>query len=138
MILNLAITAAFALVKPSQPVNTRLALSGHHAASSAMSRRTALGTIAVSAAATSAPAMAYDPTEFIKGRKINKIDINSAKPEDYKSLPGVYPRTAQLLATHGPYTSVTDALKIPELAEEEKALIETYIPKLTVKPPQRK
>ena len=55
-----------------------------------------------------------------------KIDVNNAFVTDYKQLPGMYPRAAGLIASHGPYNSVGDLFKIDSANDHDKQLFKKY------------
>ncbi|WP_414512534.1 photosystem II complex extrinsic protein PsbU [Synechococcus sp. F70.1] len=51
------------------------------------------------------------------------IDVNNTILRNYRQLPGFYPTLARILVKNAPYKSLEDMLKIPELTEQQKALI---------------
>uniref|UniRef100_A0A7S2PCA6 Photosystem II 12 kDa extrinsic protein n=1 Tax=Skeletonema marinoi TaxID=267567 RepID=A0A7S2PCA6_9STRA len=67
----------------------------------------------------------------------NKIDINGAIIVDYMQFPGMYPRAAGKIASHGPYANVRDLYKIPGLSSHDIAMFDKYKKELTVLPPGR-
>ena len=56
---------------------------------------------------------------------------------DYKQFPGMYPHAAGMIASHGPYSTVSDIYKIPGLTENDKKVFKKYENELTVLPPGR-
>jgi len=51
------------------------------------------------------------------------IDVNNTILRNYRQLPGFYPTLARILVKNAPYNSLEDMLRIPELTEQQKALI---------------
>ncbi|ABD00237.1 photosystem II 12 kDa extrinsic protein PsbU [Synechococcus sp. JA-3-3Ab] len=51
------------------------------------------------------------------------IDVNNTILRNYRQLPGFYPTLARILVKNAPYNSLEDMLQIPELTEQQKALI---------------
>ena len=47
-----------------------------------------------------------------------KVDINTARMEDYKEMTGMYPTVADKIASNGPYKSVKDIYKIRDFTGE--------------------
>lgn len=56
---------------------------------------------------------------------------------DYKQFPGFYPHAAGMIASHGPYNTVSDIYKIPGITANDKAIFKKYEKELTVLPPGR-
>lgn len=67
----------------------------------------------------------------------SKIDLNNAMIVDYMSLQGMYPRVAGIIASHGPYKSVSDVYKLPQMTQADKDIMRKYERELTVLPPGR-
>ncbi|OSX69413.1 hypothetical protein BU14_1541s0001 [Porphyra umbilicalis] len=105
----------------------------------AVSRRAALtgaAAAALAAMAGSLPAMAeteYANVPFLGGSDI--IDINNANVRAYAKYPGMYPTVAGILATNGPYESVSDVFKIPGLTERQVNTLKKYQDKLVALTP---
>ena len=55
-----------------------------------------------------------------------KLDLNNALVTDYKRLQGMYPHAAGLIASNGPYNSVSDLYKLPGATDQDKALFTRY------------
>lgn len=67
----------------------------------------------------------------------DKVDLNSAFVGDYKYFQGMYPHAAGMIASHGPYKTVKDIYKIPNLTDNDKLLFQKYEKFFTVNPPGR-
>jgi photosystem II PsbU protein len=52
-------------------------------------------------------------------------------------FPGMYPKAAGKIASHGPYTAVTDIYKIQGLTTHDKEMFQKYEKYFTVNPPGR-
>jgi len=52
-------------------------------------------------------------------------------------FPGMYPTAAGKIASNGPYPSVADIYKIPNLTENDKKMFKKYESELTANPPGR-
>jgi photosystem II PsbU protein len=68
---------------------------------------------------------------------VGKVDVNNAAITDYKQFPGMFPRAAGLIASHGPYDSVRDIFKIPEATENDKKMFKQYAKDFIALPPSR-
>ena len=66
-----------------------------------------------------------------------RIDVNNALVTDYKTLPGMYPHAAGLIASNGPYNTVQDLMKIPQATSRDKELFTKYRAELIALPPGR-
>ena len=66
-----------------------------------------------------------------------KIDVNNALITEYKQFPGMYPHAAGLIASHGPYRSVSDLMKIDGATDRDKELFRKYKAELVAMPPGR-
>jgi photosystem II PsbU protein len=114
-----------------------------------LSRRHAMGALAGAAFAPAAYGKQTKSASFINDgipeREIveqqlnlgDRVDLNNSPVTDYKRFPGMYPRIAGLLASHGPYRSVQDAYKVPGLSNEDKLVIQKNFDKFAVLPPGR-
>jgi photosystem II PsbU protein len=52
-------------------------------------------------------------------------------------FPGMFPHAAGKIASHGPYSSVKDIYKIPDLTKNDIALFKKYESSFTTIPPGR-
>ena len=66
-----------------------------------------------------------------------KIDVNNALVTDYKTLQGMYPHAAGLIASNGPYNSVRDLNNIPGVTPNDRKLFAKYSDQFTALPPTR-
>ena len=66
-----------------------------------------------------------------------KIDVNNALVTDYKTLQGMYPHAAGLIASNGPYNSVRDLNNIPGVTPNDLKLFAKYSDQFTALPPTR-
>jgi len=66
----------------------------------------------------------YTNIEYLGGS--NKVDINNANIQAYRQFPGMFPTACGWIGTHGPWATVSDMLKDPELPENLKAIIQKY------------
>nr|C0HJG3.1 RecName: Full=Photosystem II extrinsic protein U, chloroplastic; Short=PsbU; AltName: Full=Photosystem II 12 kDa extrinsic protein; Short=PS II complex 12 kDa extrinsic protein; AltName: Full=Protein PYP2; Flags: Precursor [Neopyropia yezoensis] len=104
-----------------------------------VSRRAALtgaAAAALAAVAGSLPALAeteYANVPFLGGSVI--IDINNANVRAYAKYPGMYPTVAGLIATNGPFETVSDLYKIPGLTDLQIATLKKYEDKLVALTP---
>lgn len=104
-----------------------------------VSRRAALtgaAAAALAAVAGSLPALAereYANVPFLGGSDI--IDINNANVRAYAKYPGMYPTVAGIIATNGPFESVSDLFKIPGLTDLQIATLKKYQDKLVALTP---
>lgn len=104
-----------------------------------VSRRAALtgaAAAALAAVAGSLPALAeteYANVPFLGGSDI--IDINNANVRAYAKYPGMYPTVAGIIATNGPFESVSDLFKIPGLTDLQIATLKKYEDKLVALTP---
>lgn len=104
-----------------------------------VSRRAALtgaAAAALAAVAGSLPALAeteYANVPFLGGSDI--IDINNANVRAYAKYPGMYPTVAGLIATNGPFETVSDLYKIPGLTDLQIATLKKYEDKLVALTP---
>jgi len=62
----------------------------------------------------------------------DRIDLNNANLAAFMECPGFYPTLAQLIANNGPYHSVEDVLKLPDLTERQKQLLKANLGNFTV------
>jgi photosystem II PsbU protein len=61
-----------------------------------------------------------------------KIDLNNANIIAFTDCRGFYPTLAKLIITNGPYLQVEDVLNIPELSDQQKDLLTSYLDRFTV------
>jgi photosystem II PsbU protein len=64
-----------------------------------------------------------------------KIDLNNANLAAFTDCPGFYPTLAKLIVQHGPYENPKDALKIPDLTEQQQKLIQLNLEHFTATAP---
>eukprot|EP00307_Rebecca_sp_RCC1486_P012691 CAMPEP_0119406868 /NCGR_PEP_ID=MMETSP1335-20130426/1031_1 /TAXON_ID=259385 /ORGANISM="Chrysoculter rhomboideus, Strain RCC1486" /LENGTH=175 /DNA_ID=CAMNT_0007430961 /DNA_START=32 /DNA_END=560 /DNA_ORIENTATION=- len=141
--LTTAVVVALALVSGPAPPATK----SKPATSPLVSRRSALAASALLANSLVQVAVAGDASmntripddEVVEAQlpRSNKIDLNNAIVVDYKALPGMYPRVAGIIASHGPYTKVSDVYQLPEMTQGDKDMMRKYEKELTVLPPGR-
>lgn len=101
-----------------------------------MSRRAALAAGLAAAASVVLPVSAereYANVGFLGGSDV--IDINNANVRAYLKLAGMYPTLAGKIVKYGPYKTVDDLYKLPELSENQKALLDKYKGNLTALEP---
>jgi photosystem II PsbU protein len=66
-------------------------------------------------------------TEFGK-----KLDLNNSGVRNFREYPGLYPTLARLIIKNAPYEKVEDVLKISDLTEAQKKLLQANLDKFTV------
>ncbi|WP_341738348.1 photosystem II complex extrinsic protein PsbU [Microcoleus sp. CAWBG640] len=66
-------------------------------------------------------------TEFGK-----KLDLNNSGVRYFREYPGLYPTLARLIIKNAPYEKVEDVLKISDLTEAQKKLLQANLDKFTV------
>jgi photosystem II PsbU protein len=64
-----------------------------------------------------------------------KLDLNNANLKAFTDCPGFYPNLASAIVTHGPYDKVEDVLAIPDLTDQQKALLQANLDAFTANPP---
>lgn len=57
---------------------------------------------------------------------------------EYTSLPGMFPHAAGKIASHGPYKTVADIYKIPNLTDHDRQMFKKYEHLFAVNPPGRR
>eukprot|EP00419_Tripos_fusus_P004042 CAMPEP_0172671208 /NCGR_PEP_ID=MMETSP1074-20121228/10775_1 /TAXON_ID=2916 /ORGANISM="Ceratium fusus, Strain PA161109" /LENGTH=189 /DNA_ID=CAMNT_0013488223 /DNA_START=63 /DNA_END=632 /DNA_ORIENTATION=- len=91
---------------------------------------------ALALAPTSANAIVdYDAIKYLGGS--DKVDLNNANVQAYRQFPGMYPTAAGQIATHGPYSKVTDIYDIPGLEEKLKDIMKKYEKNFVCLPPNQ-
>mmetsp|Transcript_7468 Transcript_7468/g.13261 ORF Transcript_7468/g.13261 Transcript_7468/m.13261 type:complete len:148 (-) Transcript_7468:281-724(-) len=73
----------------------------------------------------------YANVGFLGGSDV--IDINNANVRVYQKYPGLYPKIAAEIVSHGPYESVADLYKL-DLSEGQKETLKKYEKNLTALP----
>ncbi len=63
-----------------------------------------------------------------------KLDLNNSNLSEFCQFPGFYPTLASLIVKNSPYETVEDVLKIPDLTQEQRDLLEANIGDFTVSP----
>ena len=66
-----------------------------------------------------------------------KVDMNNAGIVEYKEFPGMYPRVAGIVCSHGPYKNVKQFYSIPGLTARDKTVFKKYETSFTALPPGR-
>lgn len=61
----------------------------------------------------------------------DRVDVNNAAINEYMQFRGMYPNAAGKIASNGPYGSVKDIYKIPNLTENDKKVFKMYEKDLT-------
>lgn len=103
-----------------------------------VTRRALIAGVIAAAAAASLPKDAlaereYPNVGFLGGSDV--VDVNNANVRAYKQFPGFYPGLAGLIVSNGPYKSVDDIFKIPDLSPAQKSTLEKFKSNLvTLKP----
>merc|ERR1719436_1244533 len=96
----------------------------------------AAGAAALALAPAAAPAIVdYDAIKYLGGS--DKVDLNNANVQAYRQFPGMYPTAAGQIATHGPYSKVTDIYDIPGLEEKLKDIMKKYEKNFVCLPPNQ-
>jgi photosystem II PsbU protein len=61
-----------------------------------------------------------------------QIDLNNANITAFTDCQGFYPTLAQLVVQSGPYQKVEDVLKIPDLSERQRQLLQQNLDRFKV------
>jgi photosystem II PsbU protein len=61
-----------------------------------------------------------------------KIDLNNTNVRAFRKYPGLYPTLARKIVDNAPYKSVNDILALPELSENQKAILEKNMDNFTI------
>jgi photosystem II PsbU protein len=61
-----------------------------------------------------------------------KLDLNNSAVRDFRDYRGMYPTLARLIIKNAPYEQVEDVLKISDLTEPQKKLLQANMDKFTV------
>ncbi|MGB7442347.1 MAG: photosystem II complex extrinsic protein PsbU [Coleofasciculaceae cyanobacterium] len=77
------------------------------------------------------PADAKLKTEFGQ-----KIDLNNTNLRAFRKYRGMYPNLASKIINNAPYESVEDVLKIPELSDRQKSLLQANLDNFAVTDPE--
>jgi len=77
----------------------------------------------------------YDAIKYLGGS--DKVDINNANVQSFRQFPGMYPTAAGQIATHGPYSKVSDIYDIPGLEERVKDIMKKYEGQFVCLPPNQ-
>merc|ERR1712008_384870 len=94
----------------------------------------AAGALALSPVAANA-IVDYDAIKYLGGS--DKVDINNANVQAYRQFPGMYPTAAGAIATHGPYSKVSDIYDIPGLEERVKDIMKKFEGQFVCLPPNQ-
>lgn len=73
--------------------------------------------------------------EVLKSEYGQKIDLNNANVRLFREMRGFYPTLAKLIVKNGPYESVEDVLKIPDLSDSQIEKLKANMDRFTVTPP---
>ena len=65
------------------------------------------------------------------------IDGSDPSQGEYMSLQGMFPHAAGKIASNGPYQSVSEIYKIPELTDHDREMFKKYEHLFAVNPPGR-
>lgn len=88
--------------------------------------------------AWSNPAIAGNPSDNTEAACVEfgqKIDLNNANIIAFQDCRGFYPTLAKMIVTNSPYEKVEDVLNIPDLNEQQKQLLKSYLEEFTVTKP---
>merc|ERR1712204_27271 len=77
----------------------------------------------------------YDAIKYLGGS--DKVDINNANVQAYRQFPGMYPTAAGAIATHGPYSKVSDIFDIPGVEERVKDIMKKFEGQFVCLPPNQ-
>jgi len=89
----------------------------------------------------SASILAVEPRKLNKADKKlaeiggEKLDLNNSPLRSFRKYRGMFPTIAAMIVDNAPYETVEDVLKIPDLTEGQKKLLEANIDNFTVTPP---
>jgi photosystem II PsbU protein len=61
-----------------------------------------------------------------------KLDLNNSAVRDFRDYRGMYPTLARLIIKNAPYGQVEDVLKISDLTEAQKKVLQANLDKFTV------
>lgn len=61
-----------------------------------------------------------------------KLDLNNSAVRDFRDYRGMYPTLARLIIKNAPYEKVEDVLKISDLTEPQKKLLQANMDKFTI------
>merc|ERR1712224_1071794 len=89
-------------------------------------------TVAVAAPMAANAMIDFEGVPYQGGTEI--VDINNANVQAYRQFRGMYHTAAGLIATHGPYKTVTDIYTIPGMPDNVKDIIKKYEKNLIVLP----
>ncbi|MBE7380060.1 MAG: photosystem II complex extrinsic protein PsbU [Leptolyngbya sp. SIO1E4] len=65
----------------------------------------------------------------------SKLDLNNANVQAFVKYRGLYPTIARKILMNAPYTSVDEVLKISNLSDRERDIVESNLDNFTVTPP---
>merc|ERR1712207_61517 len=77
----------------------------------------------------------YDAIKYLGGS--DKVDVNNANVQAFRQFPGMYPTAAGQIATHGPYSKVSDIYDIPGLEERVKDIMKKFEGQFVCLPPNQ-
>mmetsp|Transcript_11776 Transcript_11776/g.23994 ORF Transcript_11776/g.23994 Transcript_11776/m.23994 type:complete len:148 (-) Transcript_11776:252-695(-) len=132
----MAFVSSVAVVRPG---SKRCVCDVRMLADAPMTRRDLLAAgVAAAVAAVTAGGAAraereYPGLPYLGGS--DQIDINNANVRVYQKFPGMYPTLGGLLVKNGPFNSVSDIYKIPDLTEDDKAVLKKYEKNFLALPP---
>lgn len=64
-----------------------------------------------------------------------QIDLNNANLKAFTDCPGFYPNLAAKILQNGPFEKVEDVLRIPDLTDQQKALLKANLKAFTAGEP---
>jgi photosystem II PsbU protein len=82
--------------------------------------------------AVEAPSRTNRADEKLATEYGKKLDLNNSAVRDFRDFRGMYPTLAGLIIKNAPYQQVEDVLKISDLTEPQKKLLEANLDKFTV------
>eukprot|EP00188_Purpureofilum_apyrenoidigerum_P003561 Plantae.Rhodophyta-Purpureofilum_apyrenoidigerum.ctg37652.p2 GENE.Plantae.Rhodophyta-Purpureofilum_apyrenoidigerum.ctg37652~~Plantae.Rhodophyta-Purpureofilum_apyrenoidigerum.ctg37652.p2 ORF type:complete len:147 (-),score=28.32 Plantae.Rhodophyta-Purpureofilum_apyrenoidigerum.ctg37652:276-716(-) len=102
-------------------------------------RREFLKGVAAIALALGMPASAladreYEGVGFLGGGE--QIDVNNANIRAFQKYPGMYPNIGKLVVKYGPYKDVSQVFDIPELTDQQRAVLKKYQDRLVALEPR--
>lgn len=76
-----------------------------------------------------------NPADKVLGTEYGqKIDLNNANVRLFRQYRGYYPTLAAKIVNNAPYQKVEDVLKIPDLSERQKELLQEHLDDFAVTP----
>ncbi|VXD13947.1 Photosystem II 12 kDa extrinsic protein [Planktothrix serta PCC 8927] len=66
----------------------------------------------------------------------NKLDLNNSDLRDFRQYKGMFPKLGSIIIKNAPYNSVEDVLKISDLTEKQKEILQKNLDNFTVTTPE--